>query len=536
MSLYHCNNCQKSFEHSSGKPRCPDCLRQHGLEAATPSNKQKEKRKRRPTVGARRRLPWALGLSCVVLLTLLALVFVRSRTDLPKPGQLAILDEVVLRQTLIQRGIPSDRLVNPFKPGDAVTALANAKLKEGDSKAKIKQLASAVAAQIKHLKVDLSGNFEHPVRGAEKLAAALKSGEAKRVFDLELAFLFSTILRQHGFAALIAEAHSLEAPVRSAAANGAVGRYLVVVYPKGKLGKTPLITLDPARATALPDWAGGGEDPDMESKADDATSLDDASAVAHLMSLRALQWRRTEKRLPEAYEQVELAVRAASPSATLLMAQALVLATSGGMNDAVSKAQAALALRDDAPRNAGLGEILLGAGKAAEGLSRLENALKKDPAYWPALRSLTSLRWFAREREAGNKLLDQALKIAPNEFEILKAQGLRRLMENNCEAAVRILRRVLAEYAAAQVRLQLYVCLKRLGKDDEAQTERVELLKRAAEDGTTEEIKQALAAIEKGAATSPQPTPDTSSPPLAPPPRRKMPQRLKLPDVNLGSP
>lgn len=539
MPLYHCNNCQKSFEQATGKPRCPDCLRRHGIEQSETAAKGKERlgaqRKRRQTTGTRRRLPWALGLSLVVLLTLLALVFVRSRTDLPQPGQLAILDEAVLRQTLIQRGVPSDRLIDPFKRGTAIAALAG-KAVSGEVKQKLKTLISRVAPKLRTLRVDLSGHYDHAVRGAEAFAGQIAQGKADRAYSLELAFVVTAVLRQHGFAAVIAEAHGLEAPVRSASANAATGRYLVAVYPTGKLGQTPLATLDPTAAAPLPPWAGGGEDAEMASKADESTPLDDASAVGHLMSLRALQWSRSQKKLPEAYEQAQLAVKAASPSATLLMAQAMVLAASGGLNDAVGKARAALARRNDAPRATALARLLLATGNASEAVKLLEDALKKDQAYWPALESLTILRWIARERDAGNAFLDQALKIAPDELSILQLQGSRRMSEDNCEAASRIFRRVNQDLATDQSRLQLYICLLKLGKTDEARLEREQLLKNATD---VEGVKQALASIE-GGDQAPAPASGNAGQAapadLAPPPARREPAEIKLPDVNLGSP
>lgn len=539
MTRYRCTNCDNTFEHSSGKPRCPRCLRTHGLEeiiASTPGT-------RRPV--RRRHLLIALAILFGLGLAVAGgILFVRHRTDLPQPGALAVLDPGLLKQTLIHRGVSERHAVNPFEAGPELRKLVarakgakRAKGAEGAKGAKrakpeetVKALARIVSKLLDKVRPDLDGSPDGPVRTASQLLSALEKGSPDRpihVLSYELAALMVAVLREAGLSALICQTHRIDAPMPTAEVAGGIGRYLAVVYRPEQLGQDPLVVLDPIRALALPPWAGSGNDLEMGASAIkpgalDLVALDDASAAAHLLALRALRLRISTP--DKAYRLSAMADQAASPSATLQLIRAKVLAGAGGTKDAVSTARKARSIHDGPSQRTTLAQLLLSTGAVAEAISHLEQAVRKDPAYWPAQLTLAVVLMLDNP-ERGTKHLEAGLKVAPQEPALLLLKASVHLGQGETGEAIEILRPLARRLPDEKTLLLLYQALIRSDEEShkqEAQETKERLLDVARD---KERMSQLLLAIDqaKGDSSSEQ----------APPRATDIP-RISLPDVSLG--
>ena len=519
MTKYICTSCETTFEHDSGKLRCPRCLRQHGLveEGSQAPPKKKPVPKRRLLILG------LLVLSVIGLAAGSALLYHRSRTDVPGPGQLALLDDDLLTRTLVKRGVPAHKVVNPLVGGAAVKALAGS-VQEADPKKRARALARKVAAIIKGLKPDLRGEGQDSVLVPEELLAAIKAGKKPRVFSFELAALMVSVLRAADLEAVLAQVHRVEAPMPTADPGGAAGRYLAVVYRGEELGRQALLTLDPVRALELPSWAGKDRDPEMSAGASGAMEpLDDASAAGHLLSLRALRSPREASR--EAYLLSELAIKASAPSATLHVARAMVLAAAGGKADALAAAHKALSLRRDPPRYTAVAMLSLARHKPEGALHNLQQAIKLDPNFWPAHQILAMVM---DKPEESDRHMKAALAVAPEEPSVMMAQAARLLAGRKLEPAIKLLRKVIASHPGREARLMLYQALMVTGQKEEAARVKANLLATAR--------GPERAALQKlfGAMTSPSAAAPPTRDPAASPPRAPRIRSLKLPDVTLG--
>jgi tetratricopeptide (TPR) repeat protein len=480
MSRYHCPHCDQPFEHDVGPLRCPRCLRQHGLEAPRPSLTRSNRPRRALLLG----VSGLLGLLVVSGLLL-------YRRPLPRPGELALLDASELQRTLRGRGVPPAALVDPFAGSLALRQLARAEKKD-DPAALAAALARRLAGKLGRIQPDLEGAAETPALAASELYAQLLEGKVRTVTSFELSALMVALLREADLQAVLGLASRLRAPMPTPLPG--VGRYVVMVYKKDRLGRELEKTFDPLAALPLPSWAGKGNDAEMTSAAEGPVPLDDGSAAAHLLALRAYALRK--KAPARAYELSLLALHAASPCAQLLLLRAEILASAGGTEDAVAEARKALALSDDAATRTSLAHRLAEVGRLEEAVAKLEGAVSLDGAYWPAHATLAS--WLLpTQPEKALKHLEQGLKIAPDAPALLMLQAMIALQENNLERAISLLRKVTDRQPSLPGLLLLYQSLALAGDTQETPMVRRRLLALASDRKKMEQTLDSLDQLPK---------------------------------------
>ncbi|MCA9670696.1 MAG: hypothetical protein KC503_34100 [Myxococcales bacterium] len=503
MSKHLCNNCGHVFTHKKGKLRCPSCLRQNSLEPYDEAKRNKSRSSARD--GSSKRLGLFIGVALLLVGGVVGglALFHKAKPVPPKKGELRVLSDALLVQTLVARKVTASYAVSPFAKSDALSKLVSVKKSDG-VKAKVAAVRDAVAKQVGDLRVDPNALSSGEVRTAGELAAALADKhKPERVTSFELAVLTAAALRQAQLLALVAEIYKVKAKTHSADTTGAVGRYVVAVYATDKdLGKKPVEVLDPARAAKMPQWAGGGGDGKMTSIHDGKLEpLDDASVGARLLALRglALSKKAPKRNSAEAYEMTRLALLGSADAATLHGVRAVVLASAGGVDDAVGEGKKAIALRDDAPRRHLMAQLLLAKRQLGEAQAQLQEAIKKDEGYWPGHGTLATIGWLSGQEDEGNKHLAAARAIAPDEPQVLALAATRMLQDGKNDEGVALLRKAAKIDGSAAVQIKLYLALRQVGKNDEAKALRQRLDKIAESD---EQIKEALAAVDRMAAAA----------------------------------
>ncbi len=523
MAEYQCTHCEEPFSREgAGRLRCPRCLRQNGLipleelgEAAEGGG--------RPGKG---RLIWGLLILCLVGVCAGAVILFHKRvTDLPAPGQLAQLDGDTLRITLEARGVPAAQAtLDPFAAGPGVKKLVSA-VKEKEPAARARALAKALGGVVSSFSPLISALPSWSARTPELLLSAAAGATKKpgrgKALSFELAAALVAILREAELPSVLAERFSSAAPIGVGDPSGYLGRYVAVVYRPDQLGKDPLLVLDPLQALALPPWAKEEGKTGMELAGDGLTLLGDASAAAHLLSLRALG--QGPKHPERAYVLSLAALAAAAPSATLQLARAQVLASAGGLKDGLAAARKALTLRDDAPRQAGLARLLLASGEAERALTHLRKAIKATPGFWPARLLLASILTSV-DREKAEEQLAKGLEIAPEEPGLLLLDGMWHLSRAMpAQAAIRLRKVAAAMDGNLDVKLMLYHAFKGSSQVEEAALLRKKILSMAK---NKEEMAARLDMIDKRAAEDEQGIDGVKEGGAVP--------RLKLPDVSLS--
>jgi tetratricopeptide (TPR) repeat protein len=482
-------------------------------------------------------------------------LLLRSRTDLPRPGQLGVLDDTLLRRTLTQRGLPADELINPLSPGPALRKLVQGLDQVGDPKKRALAVARRVAARLQGAGVDLMGEGHAPVRtpatllarlqgkgqpqGPERKQKSEQKGEQKReqtvgpprhLLSYELATLMVAALRAADLEAVLGIRPRVDdAPMPTADPRGGLARYAAAVYAPGTLGKAPPVAvLDPVRALSPPSWAGKGGDASMLVDGDGLKPLDDASAAAHLLALRAFRVRQENPK--RAVELSYWALQASAPSPTLRVLRAEVLGAAGGRADAVSEAQKALALRKDPPRLVAVANALLVSGQAEQALTLAREAIKLDPKYWPA-HLLLAVLLLQPKREEGEKHLHAAQEVAPEAPEVKLVQALDLLGQGQPDLALPLLREVVAARPREDTRLLLYQLLSARGEAEEASRLRQALLTDSRDRTQT---RRRLEGVDKALEQARQQA--AGAPPAGPQEPTEVPKipQFKLPDVTIG--
>lgn len=517
MPTYHCANCDIDFDDETDAPRCPECLRQNGIELVTSAAP-------RPRPG-RRRLVIVLA-SCLLLAAAIGLGLLLWRRAFPLPlrGQPGMLDPATLDRTLEHRGVSRAARVNPFAADEGIRKLAAAAT-GATARQKAESLAKVVAGRLReaHVAVDLAGTGDGPVRTATELQRLLdrtEPGTGPSLLSLELATHLVATLRAAGLKGVLCQVSRLKGPkVATAEVVGGIGRYVAAAYEK--LDQKPVVVLDPVRALKLPEWAGDGDDPSMRSVHKDLVPLGDASAAAHLLALRAFRLRTSQP--DQAYALSEMALKAASPSATLHLIRAKVLAAAGGSQDAEGEAQKALALKDGPPQRTLLALALAAQGAGGTAISHLEQALQQDPSYWPAHETLATLLLPVDPRR-GTEYLRAGLAVAPDQPRLLLLEGSRLLAEGKAAEAAAVLERVVERERSDHALVLLYQAYRRAGEEQKALATRKRLLEATKK---PDQMKQLLESL-----VDQHPAPD---PPAEPPLLSPGPPKLELPDVSLKS-
>ena len=528
MAEFHCTHCDIDFDSDASNPRCPDCLRINGVLSRGQMDADKP-----PPRSIKKPLALLLvGLSLAGLAVGAGLLWYRTRVDLPDPGQVAVLDADQLRRTLVKRGVPADEIVDPFAADAAVTRLA-ADIAAGDAKQAAKQAAKILSKQLKHAKADLHGRGKRVVHNAAGLLSALGKATAHKplpVTSFEAATLAVALLRAAGVSAVLCQLKRVDAPVKTPSVADGVGRYAAAVYGADGPGQKPAAVLDPIRALALPSWAGKGGDAAMAGPTSGLIPLDDGTAAAHLLALRGSLLAVSEPR--RAYLLVEHALKAGSPSATLLLLRAGVLDLGGGHDDALDSVRRAVSVNGDAASLTALAGRLLARGNLAKARTEAAAALKKDPSYWPALLLMATVQ-SADKLDEAEKHLAAAERIAPDETAVLRVRGFWHLRSGDEPKARELFARVAARRPGGPVAVLLYRMLKRAGDDDKAAALRKRIVAAAADPNKTEALLdgELNTGGAPGAPSAGAPGPGVPAP--TPPDDGSPVPELKLPDVTL---
>ena len=369
-----CTNCDLVFESpAQGRPRCPNCMRTHGLEAVA-----------QPTSGgpgaagpsgagtaarggpARSRIPLYVTAAVAAAGIIGAIgYFTRGGGG----GGTLGLSSDQLRSALAGAGLAPEMQLTPFAGGTAVRAFANGPITAGgDALAVGKNVLALFDGLRTSGKLVLASPFRQTLRppdAAETIAAALPAGPARAVFPYEAAALFLAAVREAKVAdAQLAEAYAL--PGRASPdPSGLRGYYVVLIGGAGGTFYDPLTGTTGAASTAT------------------LRPLTDLQAVAPFLVLQAVYQLGAAADPASANRYLEAATKLDPGSPTLSAARGATFASGGGVKEAIAEFEHAVAARPDAVRHIALAEILLAAAASPADLERakaeIASALALDP-------------------------------------------------------------------------------------------------------------------------------------------------------------
>lgn len=479
---YICANCDHTFETDDSKPRCPKCLRHHGLlteEEAAQGAAAKARKTASQTRSSRGLLLW--GLLAVVVAGGVGVgvyFFTRPKPAAPVPARVGLgpVAPDLLRKVAAKRGVPLGSLY--FEVDEALKAEGRRLGHGADRAATARRLLEAVRIGLPQGETGKTAAGKKPwvdLRPAGRMKAGallqagplftkMKEGQPVTVTSYELACVTLALARASGLHAVLAEIFRHTDRKGPADPSGFMGTFGVAVYAGKSYAGQPELVLDPARGTL--------------GTAKEYEVLTDLGAAAHGLSLHAFSLLRGSGELAAAAEASGLAVKLEPRSATILAARGMLLLGSGGVDPAQDSLRMALAVREDGPRHllAALGAAQK-SKSASEALAGVDQALNRDPEY--ALAHAFKAQFLLQQGKAAEAqaALDRAQELAPDlpEALILRAQLLH--AEGKASQALALLRKAVErDPQSHEARLALWQILTMSGDDEAAEAEEKALL------------------------------------------------------------
>ena len=393
---YQCVHCDLSFDaEGDDKPRCPKCMRVHGIRAQSASLPA-------PSASAAgRRKGW---LFAVVGLAVLGagggVYYYKQRAANPSAPAHGPLDPDDLNARMRAKGIDVGELAQLLRADAAVERFAEAAA-SGRSSApdKARGVVDALrkrAAVQAFVPWSLSDARPSAPRTAAKTAAALsKDGARLQLYPLEVAALAVAALRALDVPAMIAEVFGASDDKAPLDPSGRLGYFAVAL--RGEQGK-PDQLFDPY----------GGR-----SALGDHVLLEDPQALGAALSLRALGRLEANEDPASALKDADAAVALLPTSPTLRSARGSALLLNAASDPGRAELEAAAQMRPDGPRRNNLAMLLLASGDADRAARELAQALEREPDFALGHVTLAAVHMARGERDQATAELDKARALEP---------------------------------------------------------------------------------------------------------------------------
>jgi tetratricopeptide (TPR) repeat protein len=396
---YHCVQCNEVFtpDASDDKPRCPKCLRQHGLRPVEAAK----------SAGPRKR--WLAPIAVTALLVAAgsgAFVYHKLHTHAPGQVPLTPVDPEDLRADVrVLAGIDAGDLVQLLHADASVSAFAERAAKgQSTPEAKAKAIVAAIGARkrtqafVEWPRVDAREG--PPLTASATLAAIAKDGARRQLYPLELSALAVASLRSLGVPALIAEVYRYPDERGALDPSGRLG-YHAVFLPAASPGGAGHVFDAYAGRTTLP-------------VASDYIVLNDAQALAAAFAIRGLDRLDNALNGKAGLADTEAAVKLSPSSASVRGARAKLLLATGGIDSGTRELDASLQLRNDAARHNNVAVLALVRGDPNAGAKELASALEQLPDYALGHLTLATVHLMRGEFELARAEIEKAERLEPD--------------------------------------------------------------------------------------------------------------------------
>ncbi len=400
MPRYLCVHCDHRFDSDDAKPRCPKCMRVHGIERLGTPKKAPAKETPR----------WVLPVAIVAVLGLAAggWAWWARRTpdavegDAPLRPLSASELAGYARKT---RADVRDHLAL-LEADDALESFAEAAVRGKDGPVdKARGVVAAIrarAAKKAFAPWSLTEPRDTPPRVAARAYELMTRDDARsKMYPIEVAAVAVAALRSEGVDAMLAEAFSFPGDQAPPDPSGHLGYFVVAVYPSAPGAGTPTL-LDP--------WLGRSTAP-VEGE---YRVLTDVEALGAVVNARAVHRLVREGDAQRAFADSTNALRLAPRSAAVHGARGAILIASGGVEEGVREFEAAVEVRPDAPRRNNLAGIFLVKGDVERALREVGAALQASPDFAGAHGTLAAIHLQSGETEEALRELELAKRLDPD--------------------------------------------------------------------------------------------------------------------------
>jgi tetratricopeptide (TPR) repeat protein len=508
---YHCVQCDQEFETAEGddKPRCPKCLRQHGLRPL----------ERVATAPARKSRTGAF----VVVGALVVAAgggFWYWQKSHGSAKSAAVLDAGDVRERVRQAtGIDVGDAADLLQADAAIEAFAK-HATDGKSSAddKAKAIVAAIQARAKKQAFVPSALLEPratPAKTAAQAFAALaKDGARNELYPLEVAAVGVAALRSQDVPAQLVEVSGNGGERAPLDPSGRLGYFAVGVPSSGSGAQLHAYDVFGGRPEPLPPA--------------DVAALSDTQAVGGLLGLRAMHRLVHAADLGGALQYADAATKLSPSSAAARGIRGAVLLATGGKDEGARELEAAAQLKPGPAQQNNLAMYALATGDTDRAAKLVAQALASAPDYASGHLTLASVHLARLDRDLARGELTQAERLDPQLpalpmawAEMFAASGDMLQAQARAEEAVR------ARPKSPETHLLLARIHRQAGRYDAMRAEARKVLELAPA-SQKDQISQVLKAVlgptaldtdtaepETGTATAP--TPGAGRPQLTPP-------------------
>lgn len=421
---YLCVHCDHRFEDGGDeKPRCPKCLRVHGVEKLTaPKGTSSAKGK-----------AWMVPVVAIALLAVVAggYAFWAKRAPDTVVGDvpLAPLDHAELAGHLRKLQVNADSLEGFLDAGEPVEALAARGAQgKGSALAKAEGIFREIRARSKKgafVQWPRTEPRDSVVMDVSKVAEAIAvDGAQKRLYPLELAALAVAAMRAEGVTAMVAEVYGFPNERSPADPSGRFGYFVAAAYEGETTTGEPKV---------FDVYGGRSSTPEGEA----LRVLNDVQVIGAAIAARAIHRLVREQDPRRALEGSGAALRLDPRSPVLHAVQGACLLISGGVEDSMSEFEAAAQMRPDAVRRTDLARLYLGVRRDHDKAAReVGKAIEEQPDYAAAHGVLAAVQLSQRETELARASLERAEALDPDLPELAMLWANYYLGENDLEHAI----------------------------------------------------------------------------------------------------
>ncbi|HEX7477535.1 MAG TPA: tetratricopeptide repeat protein [Polyangiales bacterium] len=389
---YHCVQCDERFEvgHDDDKPRCPKCLRQHGLRKLDAT----------PAASAGSRWPQLLGVALVLVLAGGGFFYFRhveQRARGPVGLEPLSTDELAER-VKTAAGVDAAELAQLLAPDSSLEAFG-ARVMQGKVSAVQKAEAVALAIAERAAKQAFSvwprtdPRDTAPMLARQVLPVLTKDAGRAQLYPLEVAAFAVAVLRSADVPASIAEVYRYPDEQTALDPSGRLGYYALALPAEQPGGVARLYDVYGGRKTAP--------------KPTDFSVLNDVQALGAALSLRAMHRLTNESDPKGALADAEAAVKLSPSSASSRSVRGAILLASGGTEEGSRELEAALSLRNDAARHNNLAMLALARGDTARATKEVTLALGEAPQFAAAHLTLATINLSNGERDQARAELEK---------------------------------------------------------------------------------------------------------------------------------
>lgn len=399
---YLCVHCDHRFEldEEGKKPRCPKCMRKHGIEALGEAKTGEEPDRKRWVT-------WAAVAGVVAVVAAGYMWFQRQTPDhVEGDVPLRPLEVSELRGYARNANATLGELAELFVASDAVESLG-ARASSGAPIDRARSLVEAIrahAAEQAFVPWQTNTPRQTDLMLPARVVAALTSeGDRDRLYPLEVAVTAVAALRSAGVPAMVAEAFAFPGDRQPPDPSGHFGYYLLAVYA-GEPGEGDPTLLDP--------YGGRGTTP----ASGDYRVLDDLEVVGAALNHQASFQLVQEGDHGRAFTLSTSALALDPQSPSIHTVRGAVLIASGNAPEGIEEFEAAAQIRPDAPRRNNLAGIHLAQRDIDAAQREVAAALETHRDFANAHATMAAVHMARDEAELAQRELETAERLDPELF------------------------------------------------------------------------------------------------------------------------